>query len=153
MTTTQRKAGFGPTFIGAALLVVTLGAGAVWFFRTGTPKDESYDDKRGAARLAKRLALDLEDSRKLSAYAITDKEKGIVQLPLERAFALTVAELKTKPTGPSSVKVDDPYPHGMAPAPAAAPAAQTAPAPAAEVPAAVPAPATIQTAPAMEAQP
>ena len=140
MTTTQRKAGFGPTFIGAALLVITLGAGAVWFFRAGTPKDESYDDKRGAARLAKRLALDLEDSRKLTGYAITDKEKGIVQLPLDRAFELTVPELKSKPSGPSSVKVDDPYPHGMAPAPVPAVAPATSPA-------------TTQTAPATEAKP
>jgi hypothetical protein len=81
----------------------------------------------GAARAAERAKayaeLQTENAQKLEKYAWANKEKGAVQIPIERAMELAVAELnshKPMPAGP----IATPAP---SPSPAASPAASPSP--------------------------
>lgn len=125
MSSELKKASVGPAFIGGifvfllfALLV------AVWFRFAG--RTENYDDKRAADRMAKLSVLQKENHEKLTIYGWVNRNEGIVQIPIDDAMSLVVAELKAKPVEASAVKVENPYPAGLQQAPptaAAAPAA------------------------------
>ena len=127
MTTANRNASPARTSVGPVyfwgiflfcaftLLVI------VWFKFMGS--QEGYDDKRAALRASKLQALRLEDHQNLSHYSWANKEKGIVRIPIEHAMELVAADLKNAPFGPSAVKVENPYPAGLAPQPTPAPEA------------------------------
>jgi hypothetical protein len=97
----------------------------VWFNFLGS--QQSYDDQRAAARATKLQALRTEDQKSLSGYSWVNKEKGLARIPIERAMEMVASESKNASVAPSTVKVENPYPAGLAPVPAAAPAAAPAP--------------------------
>jgi hypothetical protein len=93
------------------------------------------DAARAAERTKAHQELEAENAKKLQNYAWVDKAKGTVQIPIERAMELAMAELNSKkPTAAGPIATP-------APSPAASPAASPAPAapPTAPAPAAPPA--------------
>jgi hypothetical protein len=122
MPTEIRKASFGLSYLWAIMLALLVVAAAVGWFRLGTPKVETYEQKRGEERLAKRQQMNVEDQQKLRHFAVLDKAKGTVQLPIDEAVKLVASELQAKQVVASNVKVENPYPYGLA-QPAATPAA------------------------------
>lgn len=155
MSSELKKASVGPAFIGGICLFLLFGLLAAFWFRLGG-RTESYDDKRAADRMTKLSALLKENNQRLNGYALVNKEKGIVQVPIDDAMKLVLPELKAKPVQASAVKVENPYPAGLqqavpATAPAAvstSPAPATSPAPVAS-PSAAASPAASQPAPAL----
>jgi hypothetical protein len=95
------------------LLAFLLGAKVL----TGLAPAPDEDAARAAER-AKALAdLQNENAQKLGTYGWVDKAKGTVQIPIDRAMELAIAELNSKqpvPAGPIATP---------APSPEAAPAA------------------------------
>lgn len=84
------------------------------------------DAARAAERSKAYQELEAEDTRKLQEYAWVDKAKGTVQIPIERAIELTIAELNSKkpsPAGPIATPAPSPE---ASPSPAASPTAQAA---------------------------
>lgn len=148
-----QKTGLGPGYLFAvALALLAAGTVAIWF-RLQEPAPD-FDAAKGAERLKKLETLRAEDREKLGKYAVINKEKGTVQLPIKRAMELVEPELKKKPVKPSAVKVEDPYPYGLAPVPDPSSAPAAAPAPAVPpAPAPVPAPEPAAPTPAAEPLP
>ncbi|MFV0336681.1 MAG: hypothetical protein ACK5LK_00340 [Chthoniobacterales bacterium] len=111
----------------AFLMVLLFWLGSKWLV---SKPDAAFDEEglRRATRLETLDKIQKEDEAKETSYAWLDREKGKVQIPVERAMELTVAELSAKGTD-----VKEAYPVGGMPAPAATPAPEPAPAPAAEV--------------------
>jgi hypothetical protein len=132
MSTELKKASVGLTFIGGILLFLIFGILVLIWPRT---KTETLDEQRARARSIKLEILEKDNHSKLSGYAWANKDKGVVQLPIERAMQLVAVDLAAKPVKASAVKVEIPYPYGLQPVvvPAAVPAASgtAAPAPAA----------------------
>ena len=67
-------------------------------------------------------SFEAENAQKLQEYAWVDKAKGTVQIPIERAMELTIAELNSKkptPAGP----IATPAPSRASPKPSPSPAA------------------------------
>jgi hypothetical protein len=84
------------------------------------------DAARAAERSKAHQELQAEDTRKLQEYAWVDKAKGTVQIPIERAIELTIADLNSKkpsPAGPIATPAPSPE---ASPSPAANPPAQAA---------------------------
>lgn len=148
MTSELKKVSTGRKFLGSIVLFLVFAA-LVMIWRHFSPTQQTLDEKRGEERIAKRLALQKQTDAKLLTYAWVNKDKGIVQIPIDKAMALVVPVLAAKPVKPSDVKVENPYPYGLqdvvAPAaPAASGTAVPAPSPAASGSAA-PAPAASGT--------
>jgi hypothetical protein len=121
MVVEPRKASFGLTFLNGALVFCLFLALAAWWFRL-TPPGETYDEQRAAARVKRLSDQRLADARQTNHYAWSDKEKGLVQIPVARAMELVLPDLQAKGVRPSSVAVEVPYPAGLQPvAPAPAP--------------------------------
>ena len=151
MSSELKKASVGPTFLGGilAFLIFWLLV-LIWFRVSG--KTESFDEARAVVRAGKLDQLQKDNHQKLTSYAWVSKDKGVVQLPIDRAMEVVIADLKAKPVKASSVKLEVPYPAGLQQPPAAA-AAPAAPAAAgAPVKAASPAPVVAAT-PAPSATP
>ena len=123
--TTERQTAFVSTAYFRAILVFCLFSviALVWF--RSIPKTETYEQKRAAFRLKTLQDLRMEDEKKLNHYAWADEKKGIVQIPIDRAEEIVMAELKTKTAQPTAVKVENPYPTGLQQQPAPAPAPAT----------------------------
>ena len=104
------------------LLAFLLGAKVL----TGLAPAPEEDAARAAER-AKALAnLQNENAQKLGTYGWVDKAKGTVQIPIDRAMELAIAELNSKqpvPAGPIATP---------APSPEAAPAASPTATPASQ---------------------
>ncbi|HEY5811680.1 MAG TPA: hypothetical protein VIT23_03385 [Terrimicrobiaceae bacterium] len=99
---------------------------------TGFAPTPAEDAARATERAKAYAELQAENTKKLSNYAWIDKEKGTVQIPIERAMALMVAELNSKrpaPAGPIATP---------APSPAASPQASPSPATGTPAPPAAP---------------
>jgi hypothetical protein len=71
---------------------------------TGT--SEAYEDKRASERRTLREGLIKDAQSRLASAAMVDQAKGVVRIPIEDAKKAVLAELKSKPVGPSQVKVD-----------------------------------------------
>ena len=106
---------------------------------TGLAPAPQEDAARAAERTKAHQELEAENAKKLQNYAWVDKAKGTVQIPIERAMELAMAELNSKkPTAAGPIATPAPSPAASpAASPAPAPAAPAAPAPAAP-PAATP---------------
>ena len=90
---------------------------------TGLAPLPDEDAARAAERAKAYADLQAENAKKLETYAWADKAKGTVQIPIERAMELAIAELNSKqavPAGPIATP---------APSPDASPAASPSPAP------------------------
>jgi hypothetical protein len=93
---------------------------------TGLAPAPDEDAARAAERAKAHQELEAENARKLQEYAWVDKAKGTVQIPIERAIELTIAELNSKkpsPAGPIATPAPSPE---ASPSPAANPTAQAA---------------------------
>ncbi len=114
----------GPVYFWGIFLLCAFALLVIAWFKLQGPA-QTYDDKRAALRTAKLQALQTEDRQNLSNYAWANKEKGVARIPIERAMELVAADMKTAAIAPSAVKVETPYPAGLAPLPAPAPAPAT----------------------------
>jgi hypothetical protein len=127
--TTERRTAFVSTPFFRAILGFCLFSIVALFWSRLNPKQETYEQKRAAVRTKMLQDLRLEDEKKLNNYSWVDEKKGIVQIPIERAEEIVMAELKTKTAQPTAVKVENPYPTGLqsapTPAPTPAPTAKT----------------------------
>jgi hypothetical protein len=139
-----RTATIGPTYFWGLFMFAAFALLALFYFRFGV-RVESYEEQRAKARIEKLAALQKEEQEKLGGYKLLDPAKGTVQLPIQHAMQLVVGELKAKAPRPSEVKVEVPYPAGLAQPQTAG--AATAPAPGKPEPATGPAPATPPPAP------
>ncbi|MFV0415897.1 MAG: hypothetical protein ACK5NG_05975 [Chthoniobacterales bacterium] len=127
----------------AFIMILLFWMGAKWL-ASGSDLDASEEALRRTTRLETLDKIRKEEAAKADSYAWIDREKGKVQIPVERAMELTVAEMAAQGT-----KVQAAYPVGGMPGAAPAPTPEATPAPA-ETPAeataeATPAPA--ETAP------
>lgn len=129
------------TWLGVVLLFVFFGV-LVLAVIGPMPRGSDYEEARAKKRLEKLKTVHEEAEKALNTYAWIDKNKGVTQIPINRAMKLTVAELakqKPAPAGPIAVPQEQAAP---APAPAGSPktaAAQPAASPGAPAPAASPA--------------
>src|SRR5437763_10281261 len=89
-------------WLGVVLLFVMFGlivAAIIGPSRRGS----DYEQKRAVNRQTKLQAQREQDAAALTGYAWVDKNKGTVRIPIERAMALTLADLgkkKPAPAGP-----------------------------------------------------
>src|SRR4029077_5088146 len=97
-----------------------------------SPRTSDYEETRAKKRMEKLKTLREESQKELTTYAWVDKNKGVAQIPIDRAMEVTVAALAQKKPAPAG--------------PIATPAAQTAPAGASPAPAASQQPGTAQPA-------
>jgi hypothetical protein len=124
-TTTQPKRRWPIVVIGLVLIFFFANAVKMLFVTVPAAPDE---DAARAAERSKALAdLRTENEQKLGSYAWVDKAKGQVQIPIEKAVELTIAELNRRPPAPAG-PIATPAPAAPAAQPAASPAAQPAPA-------------------------
>jgi hypothetical protein len=89
---------------------------------TGLAPVPDEDAARAAERAKAYADLQTENTKKLGTYAWVDKAKGTLQIPIDRAMDLAIAELNSKqpaPAGPIATP---------APSPEASPAASPSPA-------------------------
>ena len=135
-------ASLGPGFFGVILLFCGFAVVAWILFQSAAPS-QTYEDKRAQTRRDKVAVINKEAQDKLYSQAKwIDQAKGTVQLPIDTAMDLIVADYQQKTVQASAVKVETPYPAGLglkdetpaAPvSPAAPETAAPAPAPAASV--------------------
>ncbi len=101
----------------------------IWVQQTG--RNHEVEDKRAAARVEKRVALEKADAEKLQTAGWVDQAKGMVRIPVADARRLIAAELAVKKPGASQVKVEPslpmPAPYNPNAAEPAAPALPSAP--------------------------
>lgn len=105
--------GFGTVFLGVTCLAAFATLTVAWVRHTA-PAVDLVEQERGIARLEKREKLEKAWAAKLSEPVWIDKDKGVVQVPIEDAIRAVSADLKSKRVAKTEVKV---------PAPAAIPAA------------------------------
>ncbi|MGA7215975.1 MAG: hypothetical protein WCE49_01340 [Terrimicrobiaceae bacterium] len=96
---------------------------------TGFAPAPDEDAARAAERAKAYADLQAENAKRLENYAWVDKAKGTVQIPIDRAMDLAIAELNSKqpaPAGPIATPAPSPEASPAAsPSPAATPAAQS----------------------------
>ena len=96
---------------------------------TGLAPAPDEDAARAAERAKAYADLQAENAKRLETYAWVDKAKGTVQIPIDRAMDLAIAELNSKqpaPAGPIATPAPSPEASPAAsPSPAATPAAQS----------------------------
>src|SRR5581483_11761574 len=108
-----KTASFGPGFIGAVLIFCAFAAVA-WLLFSFSSSSQPNEDKRAQNREDKAAAIAQEAQDKLYSPAKwIDKSKGTVQLPIDAAMDLVVADYQAKTVHASGVKVEDPYPFGL----------------------------------------
>ena len=74
--------------------------------RSTLTSGQTYEEKRAQIRLNRLVALRSDEARKLASYQWVDKAKGVVQIPLERAMALTLVDIKGKGAVATTVKAE-----------------------------------------------
>lgn len=103
-----------PSSLGTFLLGVTcltvFAFALVFWVKNSAEQVDSVTTGRGLARLKKREELEKDWSSKLNVASWIDKEKAIVQVPIDDAIRATVVELKAKKVIQSPVKVPAPLP-------------------------------------------
>jgi hypothetical protein len=100
----QQPSGFR-TFVWAIFFFFVFALVILALVRT-TGTSEAYEDKRAAERRTIREGLIKDAQSRLASAAMVDQVKGVVRIPIEDAKKAVLAELKSKPVGPSQVKVD-----------------------------------------------
>ena len=109
----------------ALALLVFLSAGAIVLIFLALGRGEAkYDAERATKRIENLAKLREANAKIVNEYAVLDKEKGIYQIPLSQAVALTALEL-------AKIEPKAAYPVAT-PIPPAAPAADETAAPAAD---------------------
>ncbi|MDD2676237.1 MAG: hypothetical protein PHP75_02030 [Methylacidiphilaceae bacterium] len=88
------------------LLLLVLPSMAVSFLTRSRVQAEEEAAKLGLAERVTRLeALRKADREALGHYRWIDRDKGVVALPIGRAMELEEERLKSKPVGPSAVRL------------------------------------------------
>jgi hypothetical protein len=100
----QQPSGFR-TFVWAIFFFFVFALVVVTLVRN-TGSGEAYEDKRAGERRTIRQQVITDAQTRLASAAMVDQAKGVVRIPIEDAKKAIVAELKSKPVGPSQVKVD-----------------------------------------------
>lgn len=124
MESTHSQKAVWPTFLWALLAFCFFGVIVVFAVRFYEGRFVTYPVKRAQERLENLKKLREQEEQQLNSYAWKDKKAGLVQLPIDRAMELVVADLRKKTVHPSGVAVPTPAPAG-AEAPAAATAEET----------------------------
>jgi hypothetical protein len=119
------------TWIGVVLLFFVFGL-FVWVVIGASPRGDTYEAKRAAARQEKLKTLHEEENKALTTYGWVDKTKGVARVPIDRAMELTLADLATKKPAPAS-PIATPEPQASA-APAPKAGASPPPQPAGSAP-------------------
>ncbi len=88
-----------PTVIAAVVLLLLFGLCARLLLLALPVRDEDHD--RREERLKVYAELQAENAQKLGTYAWIDRDKGLVQIPIDRAIALTIPELNAHPPAPA----------------------------------------------------
>lgn len=91
-----------PFFVGGIVMILAVLV-ASKLLLCWNPAAPDEDAARAAERLKALQELQAENTRRLETYGWTDKAKGQVQIPIQQAMELTIAEMKTvqpHPAGP-----------------------------------------------------
>jgi hypothetical protein len=88
------------TWIGVVLLFALFGVIALAVIGP-TPRGDNYEQMRAEARAKKLKDARDEETKALAGYAWVDKTKGTVRLPIDRAMAVTLADLANKKPAPA----------------------------------------------------
>jgi hypothetical protein len=86
-----------------------------------SPRTSDYEETRAKKRMEQLKVLHEESQKELTTYAWLDKNKGVAQIPIDRAMELTVADLAQKkpaPAGPIATPAAQTAPAGSPPSPA-----------------------------------
>jgi len=108
------------TWLGVVFLFVLFGL-IVLAVIGPSPRTSDYEEARAKKRIEKLKALHEETQKELTTYAWVDKNKGVARIPIDRAMAVTVADLAQKkpaPAGPIATPAVQAAPAGTSPAPA-----------------------------------
>jgi hypothetical protein len=89
------------SWIWAVVLFVFFGAIVALTF-TAMRRGSDYEDKRADERATKLKTAREEWNAKLNQYGWVDKEKGVAHIPIQRAMALEMADLRGKPPPPAA---------------------------------------------------
>jgi hypothetical protein len=100
----QQPSGFR-TFVWAIFFFFVFALVIVILVRS-TGSAETYEDKRATERRTVREETIKDAQTRLASAAMVDQAKGVVRIPIEEAKKAVLAELKSRPVGPSAVKVD-----------------------------------------------
>jgi hypothetical protein len=109
------------TWLGIVCLFVLFGL-IVLVVIGPSPRTSDYEEARAKKRVEKLKTLHEETQKELTTYAWVDKNKGVARIPIDRAMAVTVADLAQKkpaPAGPITTPAAQAAPAGTSPAPAA----------------------------------
>jgi len=95
----------GRYFILGIAGICLIGAIAL-MLRSTLTSTQTYENQRAQLRSNRLFTLRADEGKKLNTYRWADKAKGIVQIPLERAMALTLADIKGKGAVASTMKAE-----------------------------------------------
>ncbi len=129
-----RRIAYSPTPFSTWLGIVCLFAvfGLIVLAVIGpSPRGSDYEEARAKKRMERLKGLHEENQKALTSYAWVDKNKGIAQIPIDRAMELTVGDLAQKKPAPAG-------PIATPPPAQASPAATLSPAPGSAAPAGSP---------------
>jgi len=116
------------TWVGVVLLFVVFGL-FVWVVIGASPRGDTYEAKRAAAREEKLKTLREEANKSLTTYGWVDKTKGVARVPIDRAMELTLADLAAKKPVPANPIATPEPPASAAPPPSGAPPKAGVPSP------------------------
>ena len=108
------------TWLGIVFLFVLFGL-IVLAVIGPSPRSSDYEETRAKKRMEQLKVLHEESQKELTTYAWLDKNKGVAQIPIDRAMELTVADLAQKkpaPAGPIATPAAQTAPAGSPPSPA-----------------------------------
>jgi hypothetical protein len=114
-----------PLLLGGLVLIFLFALAVKFLFLTNGPAPDE-DAARAAERSKALEELNAENTKRLTTYAWVDKAKGQVQIPIEQAIELTIAELNSRPPAPAGPIAPAAPAEPAVPAEAAAPAAPAA---------------------------
>nr|MDQ3621312.1 hypothetical protein [Verrucomicrobiota bacterium] len=103
----RTPSGFLTFVFGIACLGIFAGLIVFWI-KASAPEEYEVEEQRAQDRAQRLAALQKEEQAKLTTPGWIDKEKGVVQLPIETAMAATITELKAKKVAATQVKVQPP---------------------------------------------
>lgn len=73
----------------------------LWLRGTESASTDPEDAARDELRIQNLADLRTQDAEQLDTYAWTDRDKGSVQIPIERAMALVIADLQASQPRPA----------------------------------------------------
>lgn len=90
-----RRYGF-VTLLSVLIILVSVGLAAFLWFGGSTSASSAEDAARAALRTKNLAELQAADHASLTTYGWTDRAKGIVRIPVDRAIELVIPELNAR---------------------------------------------------------